>query len=105
MQGSLTTNSSGTSSGEVGEVPVGWTFVLFFLPAICTGDFELVGGYSSKFRREQLLSKFSSYQVNEFSQIRFGVKMKWVCSVNCHTTKHSSPLTKLHKEQEECLVV
>ena len=42
MQGSLTTNSSGTSSGEVGEVPVGWTFVLFFLPAICTGDFELV---------------------------------------------------------------
>jgi hypothetical protein len=50
MQGSLTTNSSGTSSGEVGEVPVGWTFVLFFLPAICTGDFELVGGYSSNFR-------------------------------------------------------
>ena len=44
MQGSLTTNSSGTSSGEVGEVPVGWIFVLFFLPAICTGDFELVGG-------------------------------------------------------------
>lgn len=96
MQGSLTTNSSGTSSGEVGEVPVGWTFVLFFLPAICTGDFELVGGYSSNFRVNQ---------VNEFSQIRFGVKMKWVCSVNCYTTKHSSPLTKLHKEQEECLVV
>jgi hypothetical protein len=45
MQGSLTTNSSGTSSGEVGEVPVGWTFVLFFLPAICTGDFELVCQY------------------------------------------------------------
>ena len=49
MQGSLTTNSSGTSSGEVGEVPVGWTFVLFFLPAICTGDFELVGGFQAIF--------------------------------------------------------
>jgi hypothetical protein len=34
MQGSLTTNSSGTSSGEVGEVPVGWTFVLFFLAIV-----------------------------------------------------------------------
>ena len=52
MQGSLTTNSSGTSSGEVGEVPVGWTFVLFFLPAICTGDFELVG---------VVVKQFSSY--------------------------------------------
>jgi len=29
----------------------------------------------------------------------------WVCSVSCYTTKHFSLLTKLHKEQEECLVV
>ena len=54
MQGSLTTNSSGTSSGEVGEVPVGWTFVLFFLPAICTGDFELVGGFQAIFEFYQV---------------------------------------------------
>ena len=71
MQGSLTTNSSGTSSGEVGEVPVGWTFVLFFLPAICTGDFELVGGFQAI---------FELFTSNEFSQIRFCldfvVKMK-----------------------------
>jgi hypothetical protein len=54
MQGSLTTNSSGTSSGEVGEVPVGWTFVLFFL-AICTGDFELVGGCQAIFEFGQVI--------------------------------------------------
>jgi hypothetical protein len=43
MQGSLTTNSSGTSLGEVGEVPVGWTFVLFFLAIVLvTSDFNLL---------------------------------------------------------------
>ena len=66
MQGSLTTNSSGTSSGEVGEVPVGWIFVLFFLPAICTGDFELVGGF-------QVFKQFGLAKFELFKEFGFNL--------------------------------